>query len=134
MFGHSPVNNLTVPTLHVSPFLRDNPEVRLQLELSDHLISLSTEGFDLAIRHSATAPDTHVAWNFCDTATVIVSTRAYLRRSGTPLSPGELVGHNRLFYPRAQEVPAWTFEQTHVRKSAADYGDSSDYRIICGEQ
>ncbi|CAB3787998.1 LysR family transcriptional regulator [Pararobbsia alpina] len=107
-------------TPHIAPFLRAHPEVRLQLELSDRLSSLSTEGFDLAIRHSAAAPDTHVAWKLCDTATVIVATRAYLKRAGTPRSPDELSGHNCLFYPRAQEVPAWTFERTNTRKAVAD--------------
>ncbi|KAF3996560.1 LysR family transcriptional regulator [Glaciimonas immobilis] len=107
-------------TPHISPFLRAHPEVRLQLELSDHLSSLSTEGFDLAIRHSATAPDTHVAWKLCDTATVIVATRAYLKRAGTPLSPEELTGHNCLFYPRAQEVPAWAFERIDTCKSSVN--------------
>ena len=31
------------------------PDVRLELSLSDHLSSLATEGFDLAIRHTANA-------------------------------------------------------------------------------
>ena len=48
-----------VPLL--ADFLRQYPEVRIELDLSDRLASLATEGFDLAIRHSATAPDTHVA-------------------------------------------------------------------------
>ncbi len=42
-------------------FLHAHPEVRVQLDASDRLSSIATEGFDLAIRHSAQAPETHVA-------------------------------------------------------------------------
>lgn len=101
---------------HLSPFLRANPEVRVQLELSDRLSSLATEGFDLAIRHSAAVPETHVAWTLCRTQSVIVATRAYLARRGTPMAPQELSSHDCLFYPRPQEAPAWTFERTRGRQ------------------
>lgn len=104
---------------HLSAFLRANPEVRVQLEVSDRLSSLASEGFDLAIRHSATAPETHVAWTLCRTRSLIVATRAYLRRRGTPESPADLASHDCLFYPRAQEAPGWTFERVAGRKAAA---------------
>jgi DNA-binding transcriptional LysR family regulator len=104
---------------HLSAFLRANPEVRVQLEVSDRISSLASEGFDLAIRHSAAAPETHVAWTLCKTRSVIVATRAYLRLRGTPSSPQELATHDCLFYPRAQEAPAWTFERISGRKAAA---------------
>jgi DNA-binding transcriptional LysR family regulator len=48
-----------VPRL--ADFLRAQPEVRIELDLSDRLSSLAMEGFDLAIRHTAAPPDTHVA-------------------------------------------------------------------------
>ncbi|WP_060858787.1 LysR family transcriptional regulator [Caballeronia sordidicola] len=103
---------------HLSAFLRANPEVRVQLEVSDRISSLASEGFDLAIRHSAVAPETHVAWTLCKTRSVIVATRAYLKRRGTPSTPHELASHDCLFYPRAQDAPAWTFERTTGRKAA----------------
>ncbi|PKO75740.1 MAG: LysR family transcriptional regulator [Betaproteobacteria bacterium HGW-Betaproteobacteria-15] len=95
---------------HLAGFLRQYPEVRLELHLSDRLSSLATEGFDLAIRHTAAPPDTHVAWTLCATQSVLVATRAYLRRHGTPTSPGDLAQHNCLHYPRSQDTPVWTLE------------------------
>jgi DNA-binding transcriptional LysR family regulator len=91
-------------------FLRQHPQVRIELNLSDRLSSLSTEGFDLAIRHTAHPPDTHVAVQLCATRSVLVASKAYLRRAGTPLRPQDLSAHNCLHYPRPQERPAWTFE------------------------
>ncbi|MGE8472321.1 MAG: substrate binding domain-containing protein, partial [Paraburkholderia hospita] len=101
----------------VPEFLVANPEVRVQLEVSDRLVSLATEGFDLAIRHSAEPPDTHVAWKLCDTHSVIVATRAYLRKRGTPRSPEELSSHDCLFYPRSSGEPMWSFERKAARKA-----------------
>src|SRR5574343_1729926 len=91
-------------------FLRQYPQVRIELNLSDRLASLTTEGFDLAIRHTAHPPDTHVAWTLCTTHSVLVASRAYLRRHGTPKHPADLVEHNCLHYPRSQDNPAWTLE------------------------
>ena len=97
-----------VPRL--AEFLREYPDIRLELDLSDHLSSMSLEGFDLAIRHSGAPPDTHVAWTLCATQSVLVASRNYLRRHGTPTAPSDLLAHSCLHYPRAHEAPAWTFE------------------------
>jgi DNA-binding transcriptional LysR family regulator len=95
---------------HLAAFLRQYPEVRLSLDLSDRISALATEGFDLAIRHTAAAPDTHVAWTLCATRSVLVASPAYLQSRGSPLQPDDLSGHSCLHYPRAQGAPAWTFE------------------------
>ena len=96
-----------VPLL--ADFLKDHPEVRLELDMSDRLSTLANEGFDLAIRHTARPPDTHVAWSLCRTESVLVATRAYLRRRGVPQTPEDLQAHNCLHYPRSHDTPAWTF-------------------------
>ncbi|HSW07574.1 LysR family transcriptional regulator [Aquabacterium sp.] len=88
-------------------FLRAHPEVRIELDLSDRLVPLAQEGFDLAIRHTPAPPETHVAWTLCATASVLVASRAYLRRRGTPSLPDELSGHDCLHYLRPGDAPAW---------------------------
>ena len=100
-----------VPLL--ADFLKDYPDVRIELDLSDRLSALATEGFDLAIRHTARPPDTHVAWVLCATESVLVATRAYLRKQGELQTPTDLQAHNCLHYPRSQDTPAWTFEPRH---------------------
>ncbi len=93
----------------LTEFLRLHPQVRIELDMADRLRALATEGFDLAIRHTERAPDTHVAWTLCATRSVLVATRAYLRRAGSPKVPSELQQHNCLHYPRSQDMPVWTF-------------------------
>ena len=45
----------------IEAFCIENADVRIELELSDRLLSLANEGFDLAIRHASTAPENYVA-------------------------------------------------------------------------
>lgn len=105
----------------LTDFLRAYPEVRLQLDMSDRLSSLATEGYDLAIRHTARPPDTHVAWTLCRTHSVLVASKAYLRRAGTPQTPADLQTHNCLHYLRAQDTPTWTL--AHVASRAQHEGE-----------
>ncbi|WP_372662980.1 substrate binding domain-containing protein, partial [Hydrogenophaga sp.] len=67
------------------------------------------------IRHTANPPDTHVAWTLCATRSVLVASRAYLRRQGAPEVPSDLARHNCLHYPRTQDAPAWTLEPASKR-------------------
>ncbi|NRF69560.1 LysR family transcriptional regulator [Aquincola sp. S2] len=100
-------------------FLRAHPEVRIELDLSDRLVPLAQEGFDLAIRHTHAPPETHVAWTLCTTRSVLVASRAYLRRRGTPAEPADLAQHDCLHYLRAGEASAWQLvPQAQGRRAA----------------
>jgi DNA-binding transcriptional LysR family regulator len=91
-------------------FLRAYPKVRVELELSDRLVAMAQEGFDVALRHTAAPPDTHVAWPLCTTRSWLVASRAYLRRAGVPATPQDLTAHDCLHYLRPGDTPTWSFE------------------------
>lgn len=97
-------------------FLNAHPEVRVQLDVSDQISAIASEGFDLAVRHSNQIPDTHVAWKLCATHSVLVATRRYLDKFGDPQRPEDLVEHNCLYYPRGSDTPAWAFESPVAEK------------------
>jgi DNA-binding transcriptional LysR family regulator len=105
-----------VPRMH--QFLRANREVKVELEVSDRLSAISTEGFDLAIRHSAQVPETHVAVKLCDTRSVIVATKQYLEERGRPEQPSDLTCHDCLFYPRARGAAEWTFRSNTEKRAS----------------
>ncbi|MGO4278707.1 MULTISPECIES: LysR substrate-binding domain-containing protein [Cupriavidus] len=90
-------------------FLRRYPQIQLELDMSDRLRPLAQEGFDIAVRHTSTPPETHVAWTLAATRSVLVASRAYLRSRGTPETPQALMGHACLHYPRLQGAATWTF-------------------------
>jgi DNA-binding transcriptional LysR family regulator len=101
----------------LTAFLRAYPQVHIELELSDRLVPLAQEGFDLAIRHASHAPDTYVAWTLCHTRTVMVASAAYLAERGTPSSPEDLEKHDCLYYFRRGETPVWSFESRRGAKA-----------------
>jgi DNA-binding transcriptional LysR family regulator len=100
----------------LADFLQQYPEVKLQLDLSDRLSSLAMDGIDLAIRHSETVPDTHVAWSLCAIRSALVASPRYLRKRGRPKSPHELHQHDCLYYPRGRDTTTWTFERHATRQ------------------
>ncbi|MFD0667927.1 LysR family transcriptional regulator [Ramlibacter sp. MAHUQ-53] len=105
---------------HIAPilpaFLQRYPEIRLELDLSDRLVNLAQEGFDLAIRHTQAPPETHVAWPLCASRSLLVASRDYLRRHGEPGHPSELSAHACLLYLRDAAGQSWSFEQERRRR------------------
>jgi DNA-binding transcriptional LysR family regulator len=103
---------------HIAPtladFIRQYPDIRLELELSDRLVNLTQEGFDLAIRHTHAPPDTHVAWVLCETGSLLVASPDYLRRKGEPAHPAELAQHDCLLYLRDTASQSWAFGKLPV--------------------
>jgi DNA-binding transcriptional LysR family regulator len=106
---------------HIAPrlagFLKDYPDIRLELDLTDRFVNLAQEGFDLAIRHTQAPPDTHVAWVLCESQSVLVASSDYLRRKGAPAHPSELASHQCLLYLRDGAGQSWSFEREGGRKS-----------------
>lgn len=103
---------------HVAPliesFVREQPQVRVELDLSDRLLTLAHEGFDLAVRHTSAPPDNHVAWKLCASRSVLVASSAYLKRNGTPAHPSDLVNHACLPYLRPGPS-VWQFERAKAK-------------------
>ncbi|MEK8034087.1 LysR family transcriptional regulator [Ideonella sp. DXS29W] len=92
-------------------FLRAFPTLQVELDLSDRVRPLAQEGFDLAIRHTSTPPDTHVAWPLRETRSVLLASPEYLARRSPPRTPNDLREHDCLYYPRPGDTAAWSFER-----------------------
>ncbi|WP_431101024.1 LysR substrate-binding domain-containing protein [Roseateles noduli] len=100
---------------HVAPalpaFFERYPELRIELDLSDRLVPLAQEGFDLAIRHTSAPPETHVAFKLCASRALLTASPAYLERAGVPQHPAELAQHRCLPYLRPGPAQ-WFFERS----------------------
>ena len=95
----------------IPAFLKRYPDVQIQLDLSDRLAALATEGFDLAIRHVAEVPDTHVASLIGEIRSVLVATPRYLAEHGMPAVPADLERHDCIHYLRRSGAAAWAFRR-----------------------
>ncbi|MBX3585788.1 MAG: LysR family transcriptional regulator [Ramlibacter sp.] len=99
-------------------FFARYPEVRIELDLNDRFVNLAQEGFDLAIRHTQAAPDTHVAWVLRESRSLLVASPDYLDRHGMPAHPSALASHACLLYLRDSGAQSWTFEREAARRRA----------------
>lgn len=85
---------------HVAPlvmqFLDANPEVTVNLDLSDRLVDLVNEGVDCAIRVGELTDSSLVSIKLAENRRVVVASPAYLERHGTPRALADLAGHNCL--------------------------------------
>lgn len=74
-------------------FLQAWPEVRVELDLTNRMVDMVNEGFDLAIRIGDIRNDDLVAKYLCPYRMVICAAPDYLARHGMPQTPADLVDH-----------------------------------------
>ena len=93
----------------VPDFLRRYPEIRLELDLSDRFVNVTQEGFDLAVRHGRSIPDSYIARVLCESRSLLMASPEYLQRRGTPEHPTDLARHDCLLYLRDGSAQSWSF-------------------------
>lgn len=85
---------------YVSPllpgFLARYPNLRVSAHLTDQVVDLVSEGFDLAIRIGALEDSRLVARRIASNRRVMCASPDYLRRCGRPVRPEHLADHNCL--------------------------------------
>ena len=94
--------NANVPFGHhfllplVPEFLERHPDVTLDIVLTDEVIDILEQRTDVAVRAGPLKSSSLVARKLGGTRMVIVGAPGYLTRHGTPVTPNELLAHNRL--------------------------------------
>jgi len=105
--------NANVPFGHhfllplVPQFLALHPGVTLDIVLTDEVVDILEQRTDVAVRAGPLKSSNLVARKLGQTRMMIVGAPAYLARHGTPLTPGELLAHNRLGPNYARSQPGW---------------------------
>jgi DNA-binding transcriptional LysR family regulator len=107
----------------VPKFLKQYPEISLELLSTDRFVDLAAESVDMAIRHTE-EPDPHLmAWNLCDVQWHVVASPAYLKRHGTPARINDLAHHNCIFYSVRGRQAEWKFHIGSETRSVAVAGN-----------
>jgi DNA-binding transcriptional LysR family regulator len=93
----------------VTAYLRDYPEVSVDLRRGDQMIDLLEEGFDLAIRLNVPPDSSLMVRRLADWRYVLCCAPSYLETHSEPVSPADLSSHNCIryaFYPFGDD---WRF-------------------------
>lgn len=84
----------------VTAFMKKNPYVVVELNLSDRYVDLIAEQFDLAIRIGELTESRMIARRIAENKRLLLASPEYLEKHGTPRHPTELVDHFCLVYRR----------------------------------
>lgn len=99
---------------HLAPlwglFREQHPQVTLDVTLSDRVVDLVEEGYDLAIRIAALETSSLVSRRLTTTRMTLCASPEYLRRHGTPRHPSELAGHQVIAYSYLATRDDWHFD------------------------
>lgn len=100
--------------LHLAPlwpsFMSANPAVTLDVTLSDRIVDLVDEGFDLAVRIARLPSSSLISRRLTSTRMILCASRAYLREHGVPDHPSQLVDHTVLAYSLLAMGENWEFD------------------------
>jgi DNA-binding transcriptional LysR family regulator len=101
-------------------FLGQYPDVAIDLHLSDAMVDLIGEGFDLGLRIANLPDSSLIARRLCAMPQYTVAAPAYLKRYGRPTHPMHLAQHRCLGYAYFSTPNAWHYtnaagEQASVR-------------------
>ena len=100
----------------VLDFMRQHPELQVDLSFDDRYVNLVEQGIDLAVRMGRLA-DSQLGARYLGTNPwVVVASPDYLAAHGTPQQPADLGAHAALVYSTVQGDERWQFagEQGHT--------------------
>ena len=101
----------------VASLMRHNPRLTVQLSLCNRYVDIVDEGFDVAIRQSASLASSLVARKLCEVESVICAAPAYIKERGAPKEPADLSQHECVLYRSSLETfDSWHFQ--HPKRGA----------------
>jgi len=121
-------------TMHLAPAISDFtarfPAVSVELTVSDRMVDLIDEGFDLAVRIEPLPDSSLIARQLAPVRLVICAAPSYIERYGAPRTPADLANHNCLtltgpvhfqpwFMPGATDDPGEVVPSGSLRSNSA---------------
>lgn len=105
------VSSLVLPVL--GEFMREHPEIELDLDFSDRMVDVIEEGFDAVVRTGEPSDSRLTARRLGAFRSLLVASPEYLARRGTPRVPADLRQHCCLHYryPNSGKLEPWTLRQ-----------------------
>jgi DNA-binding transcriptional LysR family regulator len=127
--SHSMAEQRVAPA--IASFVERHPAVRFDLEVSDRIVDLVEEGFDLAVRVGQVGSDRLVARRLGSTQMLLCVAPAYLERHPVPRVAADLASHNALTYAYSPIGRVWRFtspagDAEEVRLSGNLHANSGD--------
>lgn len=105
---------VTFGLLHLAPlwseFMARHPGVVLDITLSDRVVDLVEEGYDMAVRIGRLASSSLIGRQLSSTRMVLCASPGYLAAHGAPRHPRDLADHAVISYSLFSMGEQWEFE------------------------
>jgi len=112
-------------------FLAHYPDVAVDMHLSDAMVDLIGEGFDIGVRIASLPDSSLVARRLCAMPRHTVAAPSYLERHGRPTHPMHLAQHRCFAYAYLSTPNVWRF--TNAAGEEATVRPSGQLRVNNGE-
>ncbi|MEP3476794.1 MAG: LysR family transcriptional regulator [Hyphomicrobiales bacterium] len=122
---------------YIGEFLKEHPEVSIQLELSDSMFDIVRHGFDLALRIGVLEPSSLLAKKIAESPRLLVASKEYVKEYGAPQKAEDLISHNCLLLG---EIRTWQIKDkigkvSEIKVSgnfATNYGEAITEAALSG--
>lgn len=99
----------------VAAFRAKYPDIEIDIFLSDRIVDLVGEGFDIALRISEAPDSALIARKLCAMRVVVCASPQYLARYPAPVVPEDLAGHTCIVDTNFQGRDVWRFKRGNAR-------------------
>jgi len=96
-------------------FMREHPDISIDLSFDDRYVNLVEQGVDIAMRMGRLADSTLGARYIGVNPWLVAASPQYLAHAGTPETPDELSSHACLIYSSVQGDDRWQFSDAQGR-------------------
>lgn len=106
------VNRLAQP---IARFMKDFPQIKIDVDLNDRTVDLIDQGYDMAIRVGDLSDSNLLSRRIATVSFCFGASPAYLETRGWPKNPSELPDHEVMVYSNAPVGRAWYYMQDGKR-------------------
>jgi len=100
-------NQVVMPLL--MQFMSEHPQLKIYCELSDKVVDIIDEGFDVAIRLGQVESDDLISKKLSTREIITCASPSYLQNQGEPVKPADLIKHQCLVGQSSE----WRFTNKH---------------------
>ena len=101
----------------VCEFLKTNPRVKADIVLTDRVVDLVAEGFDLAIRMGALSDSSLVAKKIGSLNMQLYASPAFIKKQGEPINPADLPKFECLRFTGDENSDEWVLKSLRSEKA-----------------
>jgi len=92
----------------LSVLVNKHPEITTHLHLSDHIVNLAELNVDVAVRIGKPTDSSLIAKHLAPNVRVLCASNAYIKRMGSPETPGDLMNHDCLaMFQQLKPMTRW---------------------------